>query len=394
MRVLWVTDVFPHAGRPYKGAWMVDLARALSRHVEVVVLSPRYRFFYTPKGSFLEWYRGQSPVVDYGAFRAFYPVAPATPWAFTMAAQSVSMAWGLLPVARREHLRRRFDLVHGHFIIPGGFAAARIAKRLAIPTVLSAQGSDVNEFSRFPILKKLLLEVLRGCDHLTAVSRDLVGKLAGLDYHQAIWIPNGCIMGQASDECERIKGRIVFVGMLYGNKAPMTLLEAFRNVLGNANYATLDIIGEGPDLEDLRRRATSLGLGGAVRFLGPLPHDQVLSHMRRGDVFCLPSRREGWPLVLVEALAAGLPIVGSDIGGIREIVCRPELGILVPPGDPDALAKALLRALCKSWDREMIRGEARRYCWEEIAKRYLEVYHDAVASRRSRFSSAAMAGME
>jgi len=393
LRVLWVTDVFPHAGRPYKGAWLVDLARALSRSAEIVVLSPRYRFLWTPGGSFLEWYRGQPPVVDHGGVRTLYPPAPAVPWAFTMAVQSVSMAHAFLPVARREHLRRRFDLVHGHFIIPGGVAAAWIARRLSLPLVVTAHGSDVNVFSRVRHLRPFFNTACGRAAGITAVSRDLVSSLERLGFGGARWIPAGCLMGDV-DPTARVKGRILFVGQLWEWKGPEVLLEAFAKVKREVPDATLDLAGEGEDASRLRERASSLGFGSAVRFLGPVPHEQMMSLMGQADVFCLPSRREGLPVSVIEAFAAGAPVVGSAVGGMGELVHGPELGFLVPPGDAAALAEALLRALRTPWDRERIRTEADGYDLGRIAVRYLDVYREVIASRRIRSSSVATAGAE
>lgn len=393
MRVLWVSDVFPHTGRPYKGAWMVDLGRALARHVEVVVLSPRYRFLWTPKGSFLEWYRGQPAVLDHGPVRALYPTAPAVPWGFIMALQSLSMAAAFLPAGRREHRRSPFDLIHGHFIIPGGFSAAWMARRLGLPLVVTGHGSDVNEFSHVSHLRRLFLWSCRQASFCTAVSRDLAGRLKTMGFPKVSWIPNGCrFLGHTASE--PVRGRILFVGTLYEGKAPDVLLRAFVKVRREIPSATLDLVGEGPELERCRAESIRLGVVGSLRILGPLPHEGVLHLMREADVFCLPSRREGWPLVILEAMAAGLPIVGSDIGGIREIVHTGDLGILTPPGDEDTLARALVEALRRPWDRERIRAEAQKYSWDRIAEQYLEVYREAIASRRSRLRRSAIAGAE
>jgi glycosyltransferase involved in cell wall biosynthesis len=375
--VLWVTDIFPHAGRPYKGAAFVDLARELSSRVEVTVLSPRYRFLWTPKGSFLEWYRDQAARVDYGAVRATYPVAPAIPWHFNMAMQSVSMAWAGLPAAREGHRRRPFDVVHAHSIIPGGAAGAWIASRLNLPLVLTAHGSDVNVFGRIPHLRPFFRSACRRAARITAVSRGLVDGLDELGFPGARWIPNGVVIGK-DPVPPRIKGRILFVGQVWEGKGPGVLLEAFDRVRREMPEASLDFVGEGPDIPRLR------GKGTVARFLGPLPHERVLDLMKAADVFCLPSLREGSPLTVLEAFAAGTPVVGSAVGGMGDLVRGPDLGILVSPGDPAALAQALVAALRALWDRERIRSEARRYGWDQVSGQYQEVYREAVASRRPR----------
>jgi glycosyltransferase involved in cell wall biosynthesis len=391
--VLWITDLFPHAGRPYKGAPLVDLAREISRRAELLVLTPCYRFLWTPEGSFLEWYRGQALRADYGGVRAIYPRAPASPWAFYMALQSASMAWALLPAAREEHRRRRFDVVHGHSIIPGGAAGAWIAGRLGLPLVVTAHGSDVTAFGSVRHLRPFFSAACRRAARLTAVSRDLVARLGSMGYPEARWVPNGCA-AVASGERPRVRGRILFVGTLWEWKGTDVLLRAFDRVRKDVPGATLDLVGEGSGAAALRAEADRLGLGSAVRWLGVLPNARVRELMEEADVLCLPSRREGFPLVLLEALAAGVPAVATAVGGIPEIISRPELGEVVPPGDAEALGAALVRALGSSWDREALRREARRYDWGGIAEEYLGVYREAIAARRIRSTSAAIAAAE
>ncbi len=393
MRVLWVTDLFPHMGRPYKGGGFVDLAREISAHAEVLVLSPRYRFLWTPRGSFLQWYRGQPRRVDHGPVRAIYPASPASPLYFTMLLQSLSMAWSCLRVAREEHRRRPFDVVHGQHILPGGLAAALIAHYLSLPLVVTAHGADVNEFPRVGVLKRLIDGICSRAEGITAVSQDLVSRLKDLGFPGALWVPNACRFREERN-LQRDRGRILFVGILYERKAPEILLDSFVSVRREIPGATLDIIGEGPEAARLKDQAARAGLAPAVRFLGSLPYDAVLDSMESADIFCLPSRREGFPLVALEAMAAGLPVVGTDIGGTREIVKRPELGTIVPPGDADALARALSSALRATWDRSLIRVEARKYNWGRIAGQYLEVYREAVASRRMRSRPSAIIGPE
>jgi len=392
MRVLWITDVFPHAGRPYKGAWMVDLLGALSRHAEVLVLTPRYRSLWTPRGSFLEWYRNQPPVAAFGPVRALYPAAPAAPWGFTMLLQTLSMAFALLPVARREHLRRPFDLVHGHFIIPGGVAAAWIAGRLSLPLVLTAHGSDVNVFSRISHLQSMARCAYRRAAQVTAVSRCLTNRLFELGVSQACHIPNGCF-NVAHSSAKRVRGRILFVGQLWRWKGPEVLLRAFVRVRREIPGASLMFVGEGPE-EGVLREEAARSCAGGVEFRGPLPRERVLELMESADLFCLPSLREGMPVTVLEALAAGTPVVGSDVGGMKEVIRHPDLGLLVPPGDEEALGRALMEALRRPWDRDLIRAEARRYSWDRIAERYLEVYREAIVSRRMRSRRSAITGAE
>jgi glycosyltransferase involved in cell wall biosynthesis len=101
-----------------------------------------------------------------------------------------------------------------------------------------------------------------------------------------------------------------------------------------------------------------------VTFLGPLPPDALKQPLSAADVFVLATRNEGWANVFLEAMACGLPVVTTDVGGNREVVNDPGLGMIVPFGDSAALEQALREALAKSWDRTAIRRYAEANDWQ------------------------------
>jgi glycosyltransferase involved in cell wall biosynthesis len=143
---------------------------------------------------------------------------------------------------------------------------------------------------------------------------------------------------------ERARGDrplFAFAGRLAAPKALGIALEAVAKVPG----VGLELAGEGDERAALEARAHALGLDGRVRFLGSLRRDEVLALFRRADAALLSSAWENFPHTLVEALAAGTPAIATDVGGVSEIVTDGENGLLVPPGDPDALAAAIRRFL-------------------------------------------------
>lgn len=146
-----------------------------------------------------------------------------------------------------------------------------------------------------------------------------------------------------------------FAGRLTAQKSLETALEALARV----PEATLLIAGEGDRLEALRARASELGLNGRVRFLGPQPRDRVLELFRAADAAVLSSAWENFPHTVVEALAAGTPVIATDVGGVREAVEDERNGLVVPAGDVDALAAALRRYLADGELRARLQSEAR-----------------------------------
>ena len=139
--------------------------------------------------------------------------------------------------------------------------------------------------------------------------------------------------------------RLLFVGRLAGVKGVPVLLRALAALRDKHPTATLTLIGDGPERAALQAQAQALGLGDAARFVGYKSQSEVASAMAETDVFVLPSFAEGVPVVLMEAMAAQVPVVTTQIAGVPELVRDGESGLLVPPGDGAALQAAIDRLL-------------------------------------------------
>jgi glycosyltransferase involved in cell wall biosynthesis len=163
------------------------------------------------------------------------------------------------------------------------------------------------------------------------------------------------------------------VAHLYPRKDVATLLRAFQNLQRDVS---LRIVGTGPELPRLRREARSLHVADRVEFLGHIPFSALAAEYRRADLFCLPSRQEGFGIVFLEAMAAGLPIVAARAAAVPEVVSDGECGILVAPGNSEGLAFALARLLSDPAARLRL-GSAglarvRRYDAPQVAGQFLE----------------------
>lgn len=170
---------------------------------------------------------------------------------------------------------------------------------------------------------------------------------------------------------------VVSVGRLKYPKDTSTLLRAAAR-----SGATFEIVGDGPERADLEALHAQLGLGERVRLAGE--RSDVPALLGRASVFVLSSRSEGLPISVIEAMAAGLPIVASDVGGLRELVEEGVSGILVPAGDANALGGALARLLESSTLRRAM-GEASRRRAEELfdlplfRRAHLDLYRSVLA---------------
>jgi glycosyltransferase involved in cell wall biosynthesis len=177
--------------------------------------------------------------------------------------------------------------------------------------------------------------------------------------------------------------RIIFVGRLDYPKQPMLLLEAFSDLVPEVlNRAELFIVGDGPMRRYLESCVVSENLSDKVRILGNIPREKVFSLLRESDIFVLISRHEGFPISILEAMSASLPIIASAVGGIPEEVTR-ECGILVPRGDRQSITLALGTLIADSTLRARLGAAARsrvenNFSLAQMLKKTEEIYKKAV----------------
>ena len=139
------------------------------------------------------------------------------------------------------------------------------------------------------------------------------------------------------------------------------------------------IAGKGPLRPKLEELAASLGIADRVQFLGPQLAPQIAEQMRQADVLCMSSLNEGLPNVVIEAMASGLPVVATDVGGIHEVIDAPWKGTLVPTGNTAALTTALNEALSHPLDRQRIAAYGQGLSWQRTAQAYETILREAMA---------------
>jgi glycosyltransferase involved in cell wall biosynthesis len=170
---------------------------------------------------------------------------------------------------------------------------------------------------------------------------------------------------------------ILCVARQYPRKHVADLLRAFARLRRWLPDARLRLVGDGPEHAALRSLAAELGIADATTFLGSIADHEVKREYAHCDVFCLPSVQEGFGIVFLEAMTAGKPIVATTAAAMPEVVCHGETGVLVPPGDVQSLAGALLLLLTDHDRRRQYGNAARdrvtRYDWARVADRFLEV---------------------
>ncbi|HZA93674.1 MAG TPA: glycosyltransferase [Gemmatimonadales bacterium] len=300
-----------------------------------------------------------------------------------------------LPLIRRLMRTHTYDTIHVFFSLPTG-ALLPLLNLRGTPVVVSLRGSDVPGYDphnrtlqvAHSLLAPLTRWIWRRADRVVAVCESL-GRLAlqtcpDLRYNV---VPNGvdlCLFHPRTEPRRPGPIRCLAVARLIERKGLGDLIRAMA-LLERGRFQ-LEIVGGGSDEMVLRNLAAEHGLAKEVRFVGPLPRAEVARRYRAADMFTLPSSAEAFGNVFAEALASGLPIVGSSIGGIPDLVEHGTNGLLVQAGNIEALPGAI-RYLAD--DPEMRQEMARRNRvkaqanleWSQVTRRYLATY-EAIQSRR------------
>lgn len=295
---------------------------------------------------------------------------------------------GLVRKLSRLATDRCVDVVH----FPSTLPLALMGSGLGLPYATSVHGGEFVLASRLPGVRTLLKAVSRQASAIlpeSSFAESLVSRLVG--EHP------GVTRVTCGVDAERYGFRaaqpaalgaagpvVVSVSRLVARKGARTLVRAFPRVLAKHPTAHLAIVGGGPDLELLQKMAVAEGVERSVTLTGPQPWDRIPSFLAAADVFALPTRdrflgteTEGLPLVYVEAAAAGLPLVGADVGGVRDAVRPGETGILVDGNSPAGTAEAIVRLLDDPEEaarlgkaaREMV---LREFNWDRIYEQYFK----------------------
>lgn len=326
---------------------------------------------------------------------------PAVPTARLAVAGAMRGSPPAEPVAGRTAALRRslgdrpappWRIVHAHTGVPDGAAAAVLAGRLGLPLVITEHASYVERLLAEPITRRAYLEAVAAARRVIAVSRALAEELRaavpGIG-ERLVVIPNVVAVDALAGPppSGRRSEELVFVGSLRPSKGIGVLLAAVARARAERPGITLRLVGGAPDPATAgrwRAEAARMGIADAVAFEGEVDRAGVAAALARASVFVHPSPRETFGVAAAEALAAGLPVVACDSGGVTEIL-GPEpdrLGALVPAGDAAALAWAIVRTLDRrdTYDPATLRSSVvERFGASVVAARIAALYDEVLA---------------
>lgn len=280
------------------------------------------------------------------------------------------------------------------------FQAARVARKAHIPSIVHIHGVTADRGHILNFLQWLYLQSVGRCifgdtSKVICLTKQDAAQVRsfGCSENKINVIPNGVDVSKfRPNNGGESDGLILWLGRFVPEKGLYYLIKAMSLLANNAskiiesnvhkNYRLL-LVGAGPTKSSIEEQIHALHLESMVKIIPAVPHDRVAEYLEQASIFVLPSLKEGMPYTLLEAMASGKPVVGSDISGINDVITNEQNGLLVPPMNPEALANAILELLNDKKMRQRLGQNARqlmaeKYSWDIITSRIEETYNEAI----------------
>jgi glycosyltransferase involved in cell wall biosynthesis len=388
--IVVLSSLFPSPAQPNAGVFVRERMFRVGAHLPLSVVAPTPWFpFQSVLRRWRPHFRPTPPAqVEQQGFAVWYPRYLSFPGVLK-SLDGLFMACGAFPGLRRLKAAGQLDLIDAHFGYPDGYAAVLLGRWLKVPVTITMRGTE-DRHSRTPSLLPRLRQALLGCQQVFSVSAALKQVAVGLGVpgDKVEVVGNGVDANKFHPvdraACRQALGLaldapvLIGVGGLVERKGFHRVVEVLPSLIERFPELVYLIIGgpsaEGNNQAELEAQVARLGLERHVRFLGTRKPEELSEVLSAANVFVLSTRNEGWANVFLEAMACGLPVVTTDVGGNREVVCKPELGTVVPFGDAAALAAALNDALQTRWDPAAIRSYAEDNAWDERVSRLLKAF--------------------
>ncbi len=395
VRALVFSSLFPSAASPHSGAFIRERLFRVGKHLAICVVAPQP---WSPFDGFIRLFR-KSFRPQAVAYEVMDGVEVFRPRVFSVPGvlkqfDGELMARGARATVRKLVEEKRINLIDAHFLYPDGYAASVLASELKLPLVVTVRGSKDQRFigsEQEPKLKTVLGEASAIVCVSRALQTDVVETLIG-PTKKCTTIGNGVDLEKFSRQ-DRIAARsrfgiplnaqvIVSVGGLVEGKGFHRIIPLLPALKVQFPRLLFLVVGGGAShgdmLNELKALAKSHDVEANVRFCGSqLPHELKWFYSA-ADVFALATCYEGWANVFLEAMACGLPVVSTQVGGNAEVVPRNDVGTLVPFFEAEAFKDALSHALSHPWDRDGIVAYAQSNAWDRRVEQVIAVFERAV----------------
>jgi len=388
VNILVISHMYPYPANRTKGIFVLQQNLELQRQgCQLTVFAPR-PWAPFPLGLINpRWqnYGSMAKAPSYDGIAALRPSYLAFPGGLGIAGCGRRLYRALNKTVSDFHNNQPFDLIHAHTIFPDGQAGLFLKKQLGIPLVVTVHGKDVQQTAyRNARCLQAMINVVGGADMVVAVSAKIKGMLDQLTKmpEKTVVINNGF----DSSQFMRIissgsPGAIISVSNLVNSKGIALNIQAVAALRHKYPHIKYTVIGGGEDAANLQQLARDLKVEDLIEFTGRVSNKKVPGFLANAQVFSLPSSMEGFGIAYLEAMAAGLPVIGCRGEGIADVVRSGETGLLIDPNNLDALVRALDQMLADpDWTREMgLRARTlalNKFSWQVNAEKMINLFSE------------------
>lgn len=387
MHLVIYSHGFPNPVEKHRSPFVKEIIRFLPDDIMVTVVAP------VPY--FLGWRRKKRGIkvpkflqekIGKRMTKIHYPRYPLLPKKILRPFMGWLEALFTLRLVKHIHKLEKIDLIHANWGYPDGVAVSSLHRWLKIPYVITEHQGSIADLLNKKYYNLLISRAYRNSKKMILVSKALIEplKLAKGRIPDPVILPNGLDPSKFEPALKSVRpSKLLYIGNLFWAKGVQFLIQAMAILKSQGHDFSLDIIGSGAYGRELEQLASKLNVRDRVSFEGVVLPDRIPELLTLHDALVLPTLKESFGIVLIEALAAGLPVISTCSGGPEHIV-SPEVGILVKPGSGKSLSEGILQLLNK-WDDfepERIREYCRNhYDIRQISPKLAQIYREAVDTK-------------
>ncbi|MGC1389428.1 MAG: glycosyltransferase [Bacteroidales bacterium] len=376
MNILILTHSYPDSNHKWRGTFVQEQVKALSLNHNITLVYFKVDYSHFAPFSEYSYIKNQNRnVTEYEVtINKSFPVIT-----------QIKYLSNTYRFIRNEILnKKKIDIIHSHLSYPGGFLGTIIQKKIKIPNILT-EHSRIKSYFRSWFHKQCVIYTLRKTACIVAVSNALGEEIASFCHRPAEVIHN--IVDVHRFELIKSKPVIIlnigFLGALKNNNKGLDLLLKSVSLLENKNFF-LHIGGNGILIDNFKRMAADLNIASKCKFYGEISRNEIAEFYSKLNLFVLPSRYETFGIVLIEAMACGLPVIATRCGGPQDIVTA-ETGILIQKDDHEELKSAIISMSenLMLYDKEAIRNYTKENFGQEFFNKRLSGLYKKIITKTS-----------
>ncbi len=392
MKILLFSTLFPNAANPTLGVFVENRMRHLIKYntdisVTVVAPVPWFPFKWRGFGKYAQ-YASAPHYEEREGICVYHPRYIVLPKIGMMLTPSFLYNAAKRCIEKLIKTGETYDLIDSHYLYPDGVAASKLATYFSLPFVMTARGSDVTEIGLMEKPKNLMVQAMKQAYHTITVSNNLRNDLIQMGGAPGVitTLRNGVDLNRfyevKKNKLEFLKGKkkiMLFAGWLI----PRKRLDIVLKVTDLIPDLHTVIVGDGPLRAELGADVVKMSINERVSFIGQQKPEDMPELFSNADILILPSDREGWANVLLEAMACGTPVVSRAVGGAVDLITNDIAGRVVDSEHAESFAEAVEDLFNKYPDRGDVRKFAEKYDWHSTSAGQYEIFSNAISAYRS-----------